>query len=162
MPTTSHENEPSAMSEQPMMAPALAVAKPAAKSSVISDLINPFTPRPGHRLVWKDVSMKINANNYYKKGTAGEKKALQVLQGVSGTAEPKQLLCILGHSGSGTLAVVVVVVENDRKKRSRCTTLLTLLVVFIFWCCLSLVCVVVKEKRRSSTFWPESLVPLAK
>lgn len=72
----------------------------------ISD-INPFTPRPGHRLIWKNIDMTV-AN---KKST-GNTKPLHVLKGISGAAEPKQLLCILGHSGSGTSVCLMFSTAN--------------------------------------------------
>jgi ABC-type multidrug transport system fused ATPase/permease subunit len=54
--------------------------------------IDPFASRPGHVLKWTNVSVKVA-----RKG----EDDIQVLQDVSGALQPRQLLCIMGHSGAG-------------------------------------------------------------
>jgi ABC-type multidrug transport system fused ATPase/permease subunit len=54
--------------------------------------IDPFASRPGHVLKWTNVNVKVA-----RKG----KDDIQVLRDVSGVLKPRQLLCIMGHSGAG-------------------------------------------------------------
>jgi ABC-type multidrug transport system fused ATPase/permease subunit len=53
---------------------------------------NPFALRPGRELKWTNVNVQVARK---------EKAGIQVLQDISGTVQPRQLTCIMGHSGSG-------------------------------------------------------------
>jgi len=63
--------------------------------------IDPFAARPGNKLSWKNLRMTVTGKN-----SAVGTKSIEILKGVSGTGLPKQLLCILGHSGSGKVGAV--------------------------------------------------------
>jgi ABC-type multidrug transport system fused ATPase/permease subunit len=61
----------------------------------ISTKIDPFAARPGHQLSWANVNMKVS-----RKG----KPDIQVLSNVEGSVNPRELSCIIGHSGSGKVS----------------------------------------------------------
>jgi ABC-type multidrug transport system fused ATPase/permease subunit len=53
---------------------------------------NPFALRPGRELEWTNVNVQVARK---------EKADIQVLQDISGKVQPRQLTCIMGHSGAG-------------------------------------------------------------
>jgi ABC-type multidrug transport system ATPase subunit len=62
------------------------------EDSGVNPRIDPFAPRPGHELCFKNIHVAL---------TRKKEGDLDILQDISGTVHPKQLYCILGHSGSG-------------------------------------------------------------
>jgi ABC-type multidrug transport system fused ATPase/permease subunit len=63
--------------------------------AAVSTKIDPFAARPGHQLNWANVNMKVS-----RKG----KPDIQVLSNVEGSVNPRELSCIIGHSGSGKVS----------------------------------------------------------
>jgi ABC-type multidrug transport system fused ATPase/permease subunit len=53
---------------------------------------NPFALCPGRELEWTNVNVQVARK---------EKADIQVLQDISGKVQPRQLTCIMGHSGAG-------------------------------------------------------------
>jgi ABC-type lipoprotein export system ATPase subunit len=53
---------------------------------------NPFALRPGRELEWTNVNVQVARK---------ENHDIQVLQDISGNVQPRQLTCIMGHSGAG-------------------------------------------------------------
>jgi ABC-type uncharacterized transport system fused permease/ATPase subunit len=53
---------------------------------------NPFALRPGRELEWTNVNVQVARK---------ENANIQVLQDISGKVQPRQLTCIMGHSGAG-------------------------------------------------------------
>ena len=71
------------------------------KTSIEADL---FAPRPGHTLSWNNVNLKI-----------GKK---QILANHEGIIQPNEILCIMGHSGSGKTSLLHVLagkISNNGK-----------------------------------------------
>jgi ABC-type multidrug transport system fused ATPase/permease subunit len=66
-----------------------------ALQGAVSTNIDPFAARPSHQLSWANVNMKVS-----RKG----KPDIQVLSNVEGSVNPRELSCIIGHSGSGKVS----------------------------------------------------------
>jgi ABC-type multidrug transport system fused ATPase/permease subunit len=102
-------------------------------SSKLECKANPFALRPGRELEWTNVNVLVARK---------EEADIQVLQGISGKVQPRQLTCIMGHSGSGY-------VQLFKLYRSHCSSFHSPPLYFIRFVCLIKKILAALERRVS-------------